>query len=117
MRMATMQQLTQRTLPQEVFDGEVDVRTERAVCGLLLGDMTGAEAALGLAAVSNGASGPDPNILAYVQVCSLLSCLVVSAQSEVVVQATWTEPLRRHLGHLDICRVGPEPAAAADLQF
>jgi hypothetical protein len=54
---------------QEAFDGEVDVRTERAVCRLLLGDMDGAEAVLGLSAASNGSTGPDPGILAYVQVC------------------------------------------------
>jgi hypothetical protein len=54
--------------PQEAFDGEVDVRTERAVCRLLLGDMDGAEAALGLAAAADGPAAPDPAILAYIQV-------------------------------------------------
>lgn len=44
------------------------MRTERAVCRLLLGDMDGAEAALGLAAAADGPSAPDPAILAYIQV-------------------------------------------------
>jgi hypothetical protein len=54
---------------QAAFDGDVDVRTERAVCRLLLGDMDGAEAVLGLSAASDGSTGPDPGILAYIQVC------------------------------------------------
>lgn len=53
---------------QEPFDGAVDVSTERAVCRLLLGDMEGAEAALGLAAGSDGAAATDPEILQFAQV-------------------------------------------------
>lgn len=69
---------------QEAFDGDVDVRTERAVCRLLLGDMDGAEAVLGLLAASNGSTGPDPTILAYIQVCCwACGCWGVGIGSEV----------------------------------
>ena len=50
------------------------MRTERAVCRLLLGDMDGAEAALGLAAAADGPAAPDPAILAYIQVRPLTPC-------------------------------------------
>lgn len=55
---------------QELFDGVVDVSTERAVCRLLLGDMEGAEAALGLSARGGGtaAAAPNPYVLGFVQV-------------------------------------------------
>lgn len=63
--------MTRQSAParQEPFDGEVDVATERATCRLLLGDMRGAEAALGLPRRGGKApAAPDPNILAFVQV-------------------------------------------------
>ncbi len=43
--------------------------TERATCRLLLGDMRGAEAALGLSRRGGeAAAAPDPNVHAFVQV-------------------------------------------------
>ena len=46
----------------------MDIATELATCRLLLGDMSGAEAVLGLAPAADGAPPPDPDVLAFVQV-------------------------------------------------